>query len=341
MKSPPLFSVVVPVYEATKIAAEFRRLADSVLAQSCPDFELIFVDDCSPDGSMGLLQDYARSDERVRVFRHETNQRQGIARNTGARMATGRYIIFCDFDDFLVPRALESLRDCIVRCRYPDFAQLRIQVVSFAEPDLAALASRADRQWWRRKCRLFRGSEVLRQHLLGTTMATCWGRAIRADLARAVPFESPRGEDVIQSMNLHCRARTMAVTRMRGYIWIRRIDSEAMTGGRLYLCRSALHVIYFRLFPALRQWRTQQLMPMAHRYYCICWLIYGAVSLDSFEHGDYELKLWGKLFDKNTPDVLSIADYLARGLVRGNLLTRIKRLALMYRWRRLYIRRKA
>ena len=339
MKSPLFFSVVVPVYEATKIAAEFRRFTDSVLAQSCPDFELIFVDDCSPDGSMGLLQDYARSDERVRVFRHETNQRQGIARNTGTRMATGRYIIFCDFDDFLVPKALESLRECIVRCRYPDFAQLRIQVVSFAEPDLAALTSRADRQWWRRNCRLFRGSEVLRQHLLGTTMATCWGRAIRADLARAVPFESLRNEDLPQSMNLHCRARTMAVTRMRGYIWIRRIDSEGMTVGKPQMCRSFFDILYFKLLPSLRQRHTRQLMPMAHRYYCICSLIVGADFLESFEHGDYELKLWGKLFDENTPDALSIAYYLARGLVRGNLLTRIKRLALLYRWRRLYIRR--
>ncbi|SJN11863.1 probable glycosyl transferase [Leucobacter sp. 7(1)] len=93
----PLVSVIIPVYNA----AEFlHRCIDSVLAQTMPDFELIAINDGSTDTSLEILEQYAASDPRVRVTDQE-NAGQGSARNRALGLATGRYVLFVDADDFI------------------------------------------------------------------------------------------------------------------------------------------------------------------------------------------------------------------------------------------------
>lgn len=93
----PLASVIIPVFNAEEF---LRRCIDSVLAQTMPDFELIAVNDGSTDASLGMLEEYAASDPRVRVFTQE-NTGQGAARNRALDHARGRYILFVDADDFI------------------------------------------------------------------------------------------------------------------------------------------------------------------------------------------------------------------------------------------------
>ncbi len=104
MKNPSI-SVVVPVY---KVEAWLPACVDSLLKQDFDDFELILVDDGSPDGCGAICDEYARKDERVRVI-HRQNGGLSAARNSGIEAARGQYIAFVDSDDWVAPDYLSRM----------------------------------------------------------------------------------------------------------------------------------------------------------------------------------------------------------------------------------------
>lgn len=105
----PVISVIVPVYNAE---AYLRACVDSVLSQSFPDFELILVDDGSPDQCGAICDEYRLQDPRVLVL-HQNNAGQASARNHAIRHASGRYYCFVDADDVVHPQMLEFLYDSL------------------------------------------------------------------------------------------------------------------------------------------------------------------------------------------------------------------------------------
>ncbi|MFF8590520.1 CDP-glycerol glycerophosphotransferase family protein [Streptomyces sp. NPDC015220] len=104
----PRLSLVVPVY---KVQGYLAECLDSVLGQDCTDFEVIAVDDCSPDGSGAILDQYAERDARVHVIHLTENVGLGRARNAGMEKAQGDYILFLDSDDTLSAGALGAICD--------------------------------------------------------------------------------------------------------------------------------------------------------------------------------------------------------------------------------------
>lgn len=101
----PEISIIVPVYKVEKY---LRRCIDSILAQTFTDFELILVDDGSPDRSGEICDNYSKNDSRIAVI-HKPNRGASSARNTGLRIAKGNYIAFCDSDDVVSSMWLERL----------------------------------------------------------------------------------------------------------------------------------------------------------------------------------------------------------------------------------------
>ncbi|MEE1784335.1 glycosyltransferase family 2 protein [Streptomyces sp. SP17BM10] len=113
----PRFSVIVPVYQVQDYLAE---CLDSVLGQDGPEFELIAVDDRSPDGCGAMLDAAAAADPRVRVLHLPENVGLGRARNAGLEVATGDYVIFLDSDDTLTPGLLRAVGDRLAATGDPD-----------------------------------------------------------------------------------------------------------------------------------------------------------------------------------------------------------------------------
>ena len=101
----PKISIIVPVYKAE---AYIRRCIDSILAQTLTDFELLLIDDGSPDGSGEICDTYAATDSRIRVF-HKENGGVGSARQFGLDNAIGEYTIHADPDDWVDSTMLEEL----------------------------------------------------------------------------------------------------------------------------------------------------------------------------------------------------------------------------------------
>ena len=83
-----MISVIVPVYKVEKY---LRHCVDSILAQTYPDFELLLIDDGSPDRCPQICDEYAGRDARVRVI-HKPNGGLISARNEGIRAAMGDYV---------------------------------------------------------------------------------------------------------------------------------------------------------------------------------------------------------------------------------------------------------
>ena len=100
----PKISVIVPVYKAENY---LHRCVDSLLAQTFQDFEILLVDDGSPDCSGEICDEYARKDKRVRVF-HTPNQGVVAARAYGAKFSTGEWLTFVDSDDTLPNYCIEK-----------------------------------------------------------------------------------------------------------------------------------------------------------------------------------------------------------------------------------------
>lgn len=100
----PLLSIIVPVYNVEEY---LPRCIDSILSQTFTDFELILIDDGSPDDSGEVCDIWAEKDSRIRVI-HKSNGGVNAARNTGLSLAKGRYITFIDGDDFIKSNTFEK-----------------------------------------------------------------------------------------------------------------------------------------------------------------------------------------------------------------------------------------
>ena len=111
-----VFSVIMPVYKTEKF---IQKSIESVLNQSFKNFELICVNDCTPDNAFGICKKYSLSDSRIRCI--DSNKNVGISetRNIGLRNAKGKYILFLDSDDEFELRALASLYE-VIKTHDPD-----------------------------------------------------------------------------------------------------------------------------------------------------------------------------------------------------------------------------
>ena len=115
----PKVSVLVPVYGVEKY---IERCARSLFEQTLDDIEFIFVDDCTPDRSIEILESvieeyrlrFAEKNYDVRIVRMPTNSGLAAVRRHGIQLATGDYITFCDSDDIMPEDAVESLYNLAV-----------------------------------------------------------------------------------------------------------------------------------------------------------------------------------------------------------------------------------
>ena len=118
----PTISVIVPVYNVEKY---LRHCIDSILTQSFTDFELLLIDDGSPDRCGQICDEYAKKDNRIRAI-HIQNGGPSRARNIGLTYAIGKWIIFIDADDWIDINTLEILNSNLASADIIYFGYKRI-----------------------------------------------------------------------------------------------------------------------------------------------------------------------------------------------------------------------
>ena len=182
-----MVSIIVPIYN---IEGYIRECIDSILAQTYPDFELILVDDGSPDNCGRICDEYAEKDVRIKVI-HKENGGLTSARNAGLSVAKGDWIMHVDGDDWIEPDMIESL----------------IEAAKAAEADLVfgdfikygANAGNKQLPSW--------GSDKIDSlsRYIAYSMTTIWGSIAKRSLYTEHSLKSPDGVSYCEDFHLIVR----------------------------------------------------------------------------------------------------------------------------------------
>lgn len=213
-----LISVIVPVYNVEPYLA---TCLDSLLDQSLPPHEIILVDDGSTDRSGLICDEYSKTYESV-IAIHKKNEGLGFARNTGLDAISGRYIVFVDSDDWLLPNALLDMATTMAQAE----ADLVIAGYQRASND----GSLHDVIEY--KSQTFCGediTDVLIPRLCGSSPSctdcismSAWSKMYRAELLKTIRFPSERemiSEDFVFNLYYCLKSSTICLSSSTGYIY--------------------------------------------------------------------------------------------------------------------------
>ena len=193
-----MVSLIIPVYNVEKY---LPQCLDSVITQTYHDLEIILVDDGSTDKSGTICDEYARRDERIKVY-HTANHGLSAARNYGLDRATGEYIAFLDSDDWFSLDAIQTFLTTaretnadIVACRY--YVEYVGMTTEYPEPLELFIAE---------------GDAVLASLVLERKVNNAaWNKLYRASLFEAVRYPVGRiYEDVATTWHLFSRCDRLA-----------------------------------------------------------------------------------------------------------------------------------
>lgn len=219
-----IFSVIVPIYKVEKY---LTRCIDSILAQTFTDFELILVDDGSPDNCPIICDRYASKDERIKVI-HKENGGLVSARQAGIRVATGDYVFHVDGDDAVLPDALESAYDIIAKYA-PDMVSFSY-VRCIDAMEVEKVDDLADEGLYDKKAmeeNLY--SKLLSDKNMKNLFYFLWGKAIKRELATKfqllVNTKISQGEDVSCTTPCYLEAETVYMSKKAIYLYTVRNDS--------------------------------------------------------------------------------------------------------------------
>jgi glycosyltransferase involved in cell wall biosynthesis len=214
MKQCPAISIIVPVYKTEKYIA---RCLESLINQTFKDIEIICVNDGSPDKAPVICEEYAQKDDRI-IILSQTNQGLSSARNTGLLHARGKYIQFCDSDDFFDLTMCEKMYD-IISSTEVDIVVTDVNIV------YEDLAMNCDENYFRIP---FQGISQITNETFKQINVFAWNKIYRKDLIDRFTISFPQGlyyEDVSFVFKYLMVSKTIYCLRNPLYNYICRLDS--------------------------------------------------------------------------------------------------------------------
>ena len=209
MTESPLISVIVPVYNSASYLAE---CIDSLLGQTATDIEIILVDDGSTDDSSSICAQYrSLHADKIKAVR-QPNAGQSAARNTGLRLASGKYIAFCDADDAYAPHALEKLVQ-----QLESNPQCDIAVAGYINADRCPAQWNTDIEF-----RIYTPTECIRRTLYQNKEfhTSVWAKLFRRNVFDEVRFtEGLYYEDLEITSRVYAACRSIAITDSAVYFY--------------------------------------------------------------------------------------------------------------------------
>ena len=209
----PVISIIVPVYKVEKYLV---KCVNSILNQTFSEFELILVDDGSPDECPKMCDELAQKDSRIKVL-HKENGGLSDARNAGIEVATGDYLGFVDSDDYIAPDMYEKLYGLITEngC---DVAVCGAVVVKedeeaeYTDSDEVLVLDRNEAL-----------HEMIQKRLFAVNT---WNKLYKKELFREIRF--PKGmlyEDLATTYKLITEAKKVCYSPMKKYAYLQRQGS--------------------------------------------------------------------------------------------------------------------
>ncbi len=227
----PLFSIIVPIY---KVELYLKECIESLLAQTYGNFELILVDDGSPDNSPAICDSYAEKDKRILVV-HKENGGVVSARNEGCRVATGEYVCCIDGDDWVSPDYLEAFATVII-AQKPDVV-CNGYVRAYEDRQKAVKLPHRFGYYDKKQIENEIFPFLIASENLSVFMPMVWGKAIKRELfvprQLAVSPENKIGEDGACSRACLYSAESLYVLDGCTYFY-RQTPTGAMSRKRVY-----------------------------------------------------------------------------------------------------------
>ncbi|NSQ65201.1 glycosyltransferase family 2 protein [Enterococcus faecalis] len=206
-------SIIVPVY---KVEPYLRKCVDSILAQTFTNFEVILVDDGSPDNSGKICDEYAIKDSRVRVI-HKENGGLSSARNAGIDIAQGKYLGFVDSDDYIAEDMYEVLYENL---KFYDADISSVEIIPFRDDKYENTSKE-------KKEILLNKKEAIKSVLEGTDFyAYAWNKLYRKELFYNNRYlEGETFEDAYIIIDILLEIDKIIVSNEEKYFYLQRNDS--------------------------------------------------------------------------------------------------------------------
>ena len=206
-------SIIVPVYNVEKY---LNKCVDSILNQTFKEFELILVDDGSPDNSGAICDQYAKKDSRVKVI-HKENGGLSSARNAGIEVAQGKYLGFIDSDDYIAEDMYEILYQNIKKYN-ADISSVEL---------ISVYNDRFKLKDYSPEIKVLNQEQAMQVVLEGTDFyAYAWNKLYNRNLFNEIRF--PKGktfEDAFIIMKILKRANKVVISNVEKYFYVKRQNS--------------------------------------------------------------------------------------------------------------------
>lgn len=198
MDGKPKVSVIIPIF---KVENYIERCVRSLFEQTLSEIEYIFVNDCTPDKSMEVLQrvirDYPWKEKYINIINHPKNQGLASARNSGLKIASGDFFIFCDSDDWVEKEMYEQMYT------YAKIKGLDVIGCDFWEEH------KRQKKWVKQPV-YSNPKEAVKHLLLGDLHGGVWAKMIRKSFFDDAGITFPDGinmwEDLLVSLKIYTKA---------------------------------------------------------------------------------------------------------------------------------------
>lgn len=206
-------SIIVPIYKVEKYLC---RCIDSILKQTFSDYELILVDDGSPDKCSEICDEYAAKDDRIKVI-HKKNGGLSDARNAGLHIASGEFVAFVDSDDWVTTDYLETLYNCIIN-EDADICECGI-IRTTGEVTLSTIEVETVNSYSTQEAlKLLIEDKVFHQHV--------WNKLYRRSIFNGILFPvNKTNEDEFWTYQVFGNAKKVVSTNRALYYYYQRSDS--------------------------------------------------------------------------------------------------------------------
>ena len=215
-------SIIVPVY---KVEQYLDKCVKSIINQTYKNLEILLVDDGSPDSCPKMCDEWAKKDERIKVI-HKQNGGLSDARNAAIDVATGKYIMFVDSDDYLDENICTILYDLIKKYN-ATFSMCDAKDIQENKPEIITEASVEEI-----KETVFEGEEILPLMLKNNIkyFMTAWAKLYKKDLFKTLRYDVGKiHEDEFILHKLLINTKKIVHINKQMYFYLQRSGSITQT----------------------------------------------------------------------------------------------------------------
>ena len=254
-----LISVIIPVYNVEQY---LPACIESIIGQTYSNLEIILVNDGSTDNSTDIIWQYAKVDSRIRVIEKD-NGGLSSARNVGVQVATGKYIVFIDSDDYvrsdmlerMLSRMIESAAD-VVECGYYEL---------FGNADFSRIVP-----YEKKYNEILETDKILNRHIKGEISLLVWNKLYKTERIRHVEFVvGKKYEDILWSAEILANTTKICSVRECLYYWRQRQGSITNTRPNIERLVAVEH--YAKRINMLKPYLQAHLLARG-RIICECYL---------------------------------------------------------------------